>query len=228
MTLFASPVLFSYFRSSCAHRVRIALHLKGVKFDYRPVHLLNNGGEQNSPDYLKLNPFGLVPLFIHGGHRISQSLVIIKYINLTWPELDLFLDDHNNWKFKILEVVEMINSGIQPLQNLRVLQELEYSFKASSDQKNKWAKGFIEKGLGAIEKIAQEVKTELPPGQESSFFFGLHVTAADLFLVPQMVSAMRFQVDLKTYPRLYEIFLNCQKIEAFRLSMPENQPDWVA
>lgn len=139
-------ILYSYFRSSAAYRVRIAMLLKKVPFEYRAVHLLSNGGAQNQKGYRELNPMGEVPLVVDGAHRIGQSMAILQYLDEKWPKPLLFPKDIYK-RAEVIQFCENINSGIHPVQNLKLLQELEKRFKVDQTGKEDWAKHWIKKRL---------------------------------------------------------------------------------
>lgn len=213
-------ILHNYFRSSTSYRVRIALELKGLKYEYRPVHLVANGGEQNLPAYRQLNPIGGVPTLIHNGKAISQSLAIIEYLDEIFKlPMPLFSDDAFETA-KIRQVCETINAEIHPLQNLKVTQFLETQMNISPEQKNKWLNKWISDGLKAFEESI------LPFA--GKYCFGDRVTAADLFLIPQLFSSLRFGVDVSGYKTLVQINENCLLLEAFKNAHPHRQPDTPA
>lgn len=208
--------LYSYFRSSASFRVRIALHLKNIEFKYEPVHLLKEGGQQRKPAYLKLNPIGQVPTLVHEGKSIGQSVAIIEYLDEIFPVPRLFPKDA--WmKARTRQICEIINSGIQPLHNLKVLQELERRYKIHDDEKANWSLFWIEKGLSAIENVLQETA--------GSYCIGDQVSAADVFLIPQIFGAQRYNFDINKYPRVGTIFQRCMSLEAFKNAQPSAQPD---
>ena len=167
--------LHNYFRSSTSYRVRIALHLKHLPFEYVPVHLLNNGGEQNSSEYRLLNPMGEVPTLIVEGKVLSQSLAILDYLDVLQPEPLLFPQEPFQ-KAKVLQACETINAGIHPITNLKVNQQLVEQFGATDEQKKVWQQKWIHQGLTAFDAIT------LP--FQGKFCFGDRVSAADILLVP--------------------------------------------
>lgn len=212
--------LHNYYRSSTSYRVRIALELKSLKYSYAPVHLLNNGGEQNSNSYRQLNPGGGVPTLVHNGKVLSQSFAIIEYLDEIFNEpVSLFSKDAFE-KAKIRQLCETINADIHPLQNLKVIQYLEKQLNMTSEQKNLWLNKWISEGLIAVEKIIKPFA--------GNFCFGNSITAADLFLIPQLFSSLRFGVDISSFKLLSAINDNCLLLEAFKKAHPFRQIDCPA
>lgn len=209
--------LYSYFRSSSAFRVRIALNLKGLNYEYIPVHLLEDGGQQNKPEFLKLNAKGEVPLLIHDGKPLSQSMAIIEYLDEVFPDRHLLFPVDPYLKSQVRAACELINSGTQPLQNLRTLQALQKDFDISEDQKLSWIQKWVGSGLKSYEAL---IKTHC-----KEFSFGDHITAADLFLIPQVFTALRFNMKIEDYPKINSIFNNCKNIDEFMKASPSQQPD---
>ena len=217
--------LFSYFRSSCSYRVRIALYLKKIPFVYKPVHLLKD--EQFQADFLQINPFAAVPCLVvrekavkekavtekQAVKFLGQSLPVILYLDALYPEPPL-LPQEPFQRAEILSVCEMINSSIQPLHNLRVLKAVEGKLKGD---RIKWARGWIQEGLSALESF-------LKP-RAGRFSFGDSLTMADLFIEPQLESARRFQAALKPFPVLNRVSDSCRRLEAFQKARPADQPD---
>lgn len=209
--------LYNYFRSSTSYRVRIALELKALKYVYTPVHLINNGGEQNSPFYRQLNPIGGVPTLEHNGNYISQSFAIIEYLDEVFADTAPLFSKKYFEKAKIRQFCETINADIHPLQNLKVMLYLEKQFKASAEQKNIWLNKWITEGLTAIEKMVEPYANK--------YCFGNSVTAADLFLVPQLFSSLRFGIDVSQFKILCKINDNCLLLDAFKKAHPYRQID---
>ena len=209
----SSLTLYSYYRSSSAYRVRIALYLKKIDFHYRAVHLLKEGGGQYQDSFKKINPLSQVPCLEHKDKFLTQSLPILLYLEELWPQPAL-LPNSSFKKAEVLSFCEMINSGIQPLQNLSVLRYVEN--KLSFD-KIKWSQYWIDKGLAGCESFLKNKSGE--------FCFSNQVTLADLFLIPQLYNAKRFQVDVKPFPILEKINKNCLSKEYFQKALPEHQPD---
>jgi len=208
--------LYSYWRSSSSWRVRIALNLKGVRYEYAAVHLGRDGGAQNTPEYREKNPLRTVPLleWEEGGkvHRLSQSMAILAYLEERWPEPALWPKDPLK-KAQVWMLAEIPNSSIQPLQNLAVSKQVG----AAGGDGNAWSKHWNERGLEALEAWAKPLA-----GQ---FLVGDQVSAADVCLIPQLYSARRFGVDLAAFPTLTRVEKACEALDAFARARPERQPD---
>lgn len=217
-------VLYNYFRSSTSYRVRIAMHWKNLSFKYEPIHLLQDGGQQNKQEYRQLNPIGGVPTLTHNlnGTRnvISQSMAIIEYLDEVFPQQPLFSKDIF-LKNKIRQLCEIINADTHPLQNLKVMQLLEKKFSFNESQKQEWIHHWIESGLKAYEQ------TVLGIGKHK-FSAADSVTAADMFLIPQLFSARRFNVNVQNFPHLLQIEAECLKLNEFQLAHPYKQIDTPA
>lgn len=208
--------LYNYFRSSASYRVRIALHLKGLPFDYVPVHLINNGGEQFKADYKNLNPMSQVPTLVHDGKALAQSMAIIDYLDSLKAQPRLFAMDPYA-RAQVMQFCEIFNSGIQPLQNLNVTNYLDKNIGVTEAVRNKWVVHFISLGLDAAE--AMVAKTA------GSFCFGGEVSAAECFLIPQLFASRRFNVPLEKYPNLLRIEAACLNLDAFKKAHPTAQID---
>lgn len=215
-----SITLHGYWRSSATYRVRIALNLKQLDYQYVPVHLVKNGGEQHSDAYLGLNPAGLVPAFVDDDEDfiLNQSMSIIEYIDERYPEPMRFLPDHALDRARIRALAQDVACDIQPVSNLRILQAVE-AITGKPDSKTEWAKNWIEKGFKGIEKRLVT--------RAGKYCFGFDVSLADIVLIPQVYNAIRFGVDMSNYPLINTIYENCQALEAFAKAAPENQPDAV-
>lgn len=211
-----SLILYSYFRSSAAFRVRIALHLKNLDFEYRPVHLLNNGGEHHSAGYRQINPLEEVPTLIHEGFAIGQSMAILNYLDDLKPEPRLFPLDPK-MRAQVIQLCEAVNSSIHPIQNLKVQQELEKRFQADAQAKEDWARHWIRQGFEGIEKIVAK--------HSGSFAMGPDLTAADLYLIPQVFNAERYKLEMSAFPKIKTIYLNCMKLKPFVDADPFHQID---
>lgn len=210
-------ILYSYWRSSSSWRVRLALELKGLAYEYRPVHLLQDGGQQNAPEYQAKNPSRTIPLLelTEGGqlHRISQSLAIIDYLDAAHPTPPLFPKDPFA-RARVLELAELVNSGIQPLQNLSILQYVKGPL--GGDEKA-WARHWVTRGLDALETLVAQSAGRYCVGDE--------VTLADVCLVPQLYSARRFGVDLSKHPTAVRIDEALALLPAFQRAHADRQPD---
>jgi maleylpyruvate isomerase len=204
--------LHGYFRSTASYRVRIALNLKGVDHALVSHHLRKN--EQRSPDYLAINPQGLVPALNVGGQVLTQSLAICEYLDEVYPEPALLPSDPVA-RARVRAAAQLIACDVHPLQNLGVLDRLRTAGLAE-DAVIAWARGTIEDGLEAL--------SVLLAGAAGPFCFGDRPTLADICLVPQLFNARRFGVGLR-WQRIEQIEAACLEIEAFRNAAPENQPD---
>lgn len=210
--------LYTYFRSSAAYRVRIALLLKGIDAEMLPIHLVKNGGMQLQADYRAINPEGLVPTLADEGQNLSQSLSIIEYLDETHPTPAL-LPNNALDRAWVRSLALAIACDIHPLNNLRVLRYLTGELKVSEDDKNTWYKHWCVEGLQSIEKI---LANDTRVGQ---FCYGDTPSLADCCLIPQLYNAQRFKVDLTNMPTLQRIQANCLALPAFALAAPEQQAD---
>ena len=211
------PVLYTYWRSSSAYRVRIGLNLKGIDYEPRVVHLVRDGGEQHKPEYIRINPQGLVPTFIDGDHVIHQSLAILEYLDETHPDRPLIPGSAAD-RARIRALALVVACDIQPVQNLRVLQYLAEELGQADETKVQWIRDWIHRGFDALERHLQDPRT-------GAFMYGDAPTMADCVLVPQCYNAARFGVDMAPFPTIDRINTDCLKLEAFAHAAPENQPD---
>lgn len=210
--------LYSYFRSSAAYRVRIALNLKGLAYRTLPVHLLRDGGEQHRPAYRAVNPAGLVPALEDRGHTLTQSLAILEYLEEQYPQTPL-LPQGSAERARVRAIAQSIACEIHPLNNLRVLQYLSGTLGLGEEQKNAWYRHWVGEGLGAVERLlADDPRT-------GAFCHGDRPTLADCCLVPQVFNARRFGCELDAMPTTLAIVARCQSLEAFQRAAPEHQPD---
>lgn len=206
--------LFNYFRSSASYRVRIALALKGLDYDYRSVHLAR--GEQVQPDFAALASARLVPLLVDGQERLWQSLAIIEYLEETHPQPPLLPADAAG-RARVRALALDIACEIHPLNNLRVLKYLTGPLAVSEDDKNRWYRHWVETGLEAVER--QLV------ADPATYCHGQTPTLADCALVPQIFNATRFECRLDHVPQVMRVFDACMKLPAFEQTRPERCPD---
>ncbi|GAV63749.1 GST_C domain-containing protein/GST_N_3 domain-containing protein [Cephalotus follicularis] len=205
--------LYSYWKSSCSHRVRIALNLKELDYEYIPVNLLK--GEHLSPEFKKLNPIGYVPVLVDGDFAISDSSAICMYIEEKYPQNPLLPEDLQR-KAINYQAANIVSSSIQSLQNLAVLNYI--AEKAGPDETLPWAQFHIRKGFTALEEFLKDYAGKYATGDQ--------VTLADVFLAPQIYSAIkRFNLDMSQFPLLSRLNEAYCEIPAFRDAMPENQLD---
>ncbi len=207
--------LYSYFRSSAAYRVRIALNLKGLPYEMDFVHLTKDGGRQHSAEFNAINPAKLVPaLRLDSGDVLTQSLAIIDYLDETHPQPPLLPVDPVQ-RAKVRAVALTIACDIHPIDNLRVLQYLKRTLKHEQSDIDAWYHHWIIQGFNAIEAA-------IAPGP---YCFGAQVTLADICLVPQVFNARRLNVPLEAFPKIVAVESACLKLAAFDKARPENQPD---
>lgn len=210
--------LYSYFRSSAAYRVRIALNLKNLPYDYLAVHLLKDGGQQLSDSYRALNPSALVPTLVDGDTVIGQSLAIIEYLDETHPQPAL-LPASPHARARVRAIAQAIACDIHPLNNLRVLKYLKHALQVTEEAKTAWYRHWVETGLTALEaQLAGSPQT-------GRYCHGDTPTLADLCLVPQVANAQRFDCDLGAMPTTLRIVAACNELPAFQQAAPANQPD---
>ncbi len=212
--------LYNYFRSSTSYRVRIALHLKKINFDYKAIHLLNNGGEQNSEQYRTINPLGGVPTLVHDQTTVAQSSAIIEYLDEAFPQTYQLLPKDVTTRAQIRQFCQIINADTHAYGNLKTLGYLTKNFAMKDDQKSAWLNYWTSEGLTACEKMLEKTS--------SKFSFGDQITAADAFLIPAVTTAHRFEVDTKKYTNIVRVFENCLKEEAFINAHPFRQIDTPA
>jgi maleylpyruvate isomerase len=214
----AERVLHNYFRSSSAYRVRIALNLKGLAYDYASVHLNRNGGEQFGAAFVALNPQQLVPVLSEHGLDISQSLAIIEYLDEQYPQPALLPGTAADRAY-VRQLSLAMACDIHPLNNLRVLKYISGPMGQPDALKQAWIVHWTKTGLYALEQELARAP------QRGRFCLGDTPTMADCCLVPQLFNAQRFNIDLAPYPTLRAIDAECQKLEAFAQAHPGRQPD---
>jgi maleylpyruvate isomerase len=210
--------LYNYFRSSASFRVRIALNLKGLPYEYAVVHLTRDGGQQFDPAFRAINPDALIPVLDDDGRTVTQSLAIIEYLEETHPEPPLLpraaLD-----RAYVRAIALAVACEIHPLNNLRVLRYLVRDLKVSDEQKNAWYRHWVEQGLASIEaRLVAERRS-------GRYALGDAVTLADVVIVPQIFNAQRFDCRLDHVPTIMGIFARCMELAAFVEAQPARQPD---
>ena len=210
--------LYNYYRSSASFRVRIALKLKGLNYDYVPVHLTKGGGQQFAPEFKSLNADALIPVLDDDGRVLTQSLAIIEYLDETHPEPPLLPSSPVDRAY-VRGFALTIACEIHPLNNLRVLRYLVKELGASEDSKNAWYRHWVEQGLAALEA---RVVAERRSGRH---VLGDQVSLADVVLVPQVFNARRFDCRLDHVPTLMRVFDHCMELPAFADAQPARQPD---
>ncbi len=206
--------LYSYWRSTAAYRVRIALALKGIEHEIVTVDLVKDGGEQHSADYQRLNPSELVPTLVDDKKTITQSAAIIEYIEECYGGIKL-LPEEAAQRGQVRALAQIIACDIHPLNNLRVLQYLKGEMEQPQPAVDRWYKHWVEKGFSAIE---QQLKAS-----SGDYCFSNQLSLADVFLIPQVYNANRFKVPLDNFPRIREINNRCLQLREFQVASPENQ-----
>lgn len=207
--------LYTYFRSSAAFRVRIALNLKSLAYDPVFVHLPK--GEHRRPEYAAVDPQALLPTLVDGERALSQSLAIIEYLEETRPEPRLLPVDATE-RARVRSLSLLVACEIHPLNNLRTLQHLKRALGQSEEQINAWYRHWIADGFTKLE-------ADLGRGGTGRFCHGNAPTMADCCLVPQVFNAKRYAADLSPFPTVMRIFDACMKLEAFDRAQPSKQPD---
>lgn len=210
--------LYSYWRSSASYRVRMALNLKNLDYDIRPIHLVRNGGEQHRTDFLKINPQGLVPCLIHEKTVLTQSLAIIEYLDERFPDPPLMPPDAAG-RARARMIAQSIACDLHPLNNLRVLHYLDSRAGLDDRARMDWYRHWTENGLRAVEALLRETP------KRARFCLGEQPGLADCCLLPQVYNARRFDCSLRGCDRILAI---CERLEAdqrIEKARPENQPD---
>eukprot|EP00898_Chlorokybus_atmophyticus_P006563 jgi/Chlat1/6908/Chrsp52S06588 len=216
------PKLYSYHGSSSSYRVRIALALKGIEYDYVPIDIAKgtseNKSEQFSEEFIAINPISQVPCLVIDDAVLTESVAIMEYLEEARPEVSPLLPNQAVQRAQVRRLVEMVNAGIQPLQNLaptRYIQE-----KLGLEAKKEWNLHFIGRGLSALEKAVQLTK--------GRYCVGDQVTLADVVLIPQLYGSVKRGVDTSQFPNLKAIEAECLQLPAFQSAHPEKQPDYSA
>lgn len=206
--------LYSYWRSSAAYRVRIALNLKQLDYEIVPIHLVKDGGEHLKPGYATLNPQQMVPTLVDGALSLGESLAIIEYLEERYPEHPLLPEDKIQ-RARQREIAQAIACNIHPLNNLRVTRMLKQMGHSQIEVEN-WYQHWMSRGLNAIEQMVDS---------SSDFAIGSAPSLADCCIIPQLYNARRYQSSLEGYPRLLRIEAACNALPAFQKAAPDAQPD---
>lgn len=216
--------LYNYFRSSASFRVRIALALKGLSYEYLPVHLAR--GDHKMPAYAAVSADGLVPLLDTGVHKLSQSMAIMEYLDETHPEPALLPKDPLG-RAQVRALAQSIACEIHPLNNLRVLKYLTRQLKVDEDAKNTWYRHWVREGLESFERQLQTLAEQRrQSGQPDSIYcFGSTPSLADCCLIPQIFNGKRFDVNFDRLSLTMAAFDACMKLPAFQQAQPSNCPD---
>ena len=212
--------LYTYFRSSAAYRVRIALNLKGLKTDKRYVHLVKDGGEQHKAEYRAVNPQGFVPALMDQGHTLTQSLAIVEYLDETHPQPSLLPKDPLG-RARVRALALLVACDIHPLNNSRVLKYLEMELKLDEAARKRWMQRWIVEGFTALEKLL------VGNPDTGKCCHGDAPGLADICLVPQVFNAKRFDTDMSAFPTLRRINAYCLTLNAFVDAAPEKQADFA-
>jgi len=210
----SKPELYSYFRSSCSWRVRAALLYKNIDYEYRAVSVKPGDDQQFTDEFMRLNPRDMIPVLLIDGEVLTESMAILEYLEETRPDSGKghILPKDPKLRAKAREICMIIISGIQPMQNLRVLDELP-----NEVDKGQWARTCIEKGFDALEKVLAKTAGKYAVGDT--------ITMADFCIPPQVYNAKRFDVDMSKYPTIARLDHTLLQLDEFKLSHPNHQPD---
>ncbi|HGF7475990.1 TPA: maleylacetoacetate isomerase [Vibrio mimicus] len=211
-----SLILYGYWRSSAAYRVRIALNIKQLTYESRAVHLSKDGGEQHHATFHHLNPSELIPVLIDGEFHLNQSLAIIEYLDEIYPEPRL-IPARGAERYQVKALALDIAADIHPINNLRILQYLSAELAVSEDKKNTWYRHWIDTGFRGLEEKLSQTAGE--------FSVGNRLSLVDVCLVPQVYNAERFNLDMSCYPTLQRVAETLRALPAVVKAAPENQPD---
>jgi maleylpyruvate isomerase len=211
--------LYNFFRSGTSHRLRIALNLKGLQYEYLPVNLRTQ--QHLQPEFKALNPQGLVPALVHEGKVLIQSPAIIEWLEERYPTPAL-LPAGPDERARVRALAAIVGCDIHPINNRRILEYLRHQLHCEAEAIDAWCATWITVGFDALEALLA-ADTE-----RGAFCFGYSPTLADVYLVPQVESARRFKVDLLCWPNIRAIDAACSQLDAFRLAAPARQPDATA
>lgn len=213
-------ILYGYWRSSSSYRVRIGLELKGLAYRYEAVHLLEGGGQQFAAEYRVKNPMSQVPTLVVTGDgaplALGQSVAILEFLEERFPSPPL-LPSAPRDRARVRQLVEVVNSGIQPIANLAVLKYLSRSPGQDEASRNAWIRHWISLGFDGLERLLETTA--------GRFAFGDAVTLADCFIAPQVYNARRYALDLGPWPTLARVSAEAEALPAFARAHPDRQPD---
>lgn len=210
--------LYSFFNSSTSYRVRIALALKGLAYEYQSINLRE--GQQRSSAHRELSPIGGVPVLEIDGVSFTQSLAIIDYLDSQYPQPQLIPSDALQ-RARVLEIANLIACDIHPLNNVRVLNYLQNPLAVTAEQKATWYQNWVAEGLSAVEVLLQR-------SDSGNYCVGDQPGLAECCLIPQVANAQRMGCDLSAYPRIMTVFRHCLELPAFQAAEPIKQPDFIA
>jgi maleylpyruvate isomerase len=208
--------LYGYYRSSASYRMRIILNTKGLDWDYQAVNLLE--GEQKNDEFRRLNPLGLVPILETGEAMLAQSPAIAEYIEEAYPEPALLPPDLVG-RARVREMMHIVGCEIHPLQNFGVLMHVKKTYGLGDEAIKAWGRKWIDRGFSAFETLAKERSAD------GKFSYGDSLSLADVWLIPQVFNADRFELDLEPYPTIVAIDKHCRTLDAFAAAHPSRQPD---
>lgn len=211
--------LYTYFRSSAAYRVRIALNLKELAYDPIPIHLLRDGGEHKKAAYKVKNPLGVVPTLETDSVVLTQSLAIMEWLDDSYPDRPL-LPKHPDARAHVRSIAHTIACDIHPINNLRVLGYLTNTLGVTDEQKSDWYRHWVEEGLMAVERLL------ITGGSRGRFCYGDTPTMADCCLIPQVFNARRFNCSLEQMPMIQSVVSACEGLDAFQAASPQHQSDF--
>jgi maleylacetoacetate isomerase len=220
--------LYNYFRSSASYRVRIALNLKGLQYEYVPIHIAR--GDHKKDSYASIAADALVPMLEIDGQRLSQSMAIIEYLDDKYPATAALLPPDALGRAQVRSLAQSVACEIHPLNNLRVLKYLVKELKVEEEAKNTWYRHWVREGLESFERQLQALEAQrAKQGQAPSVYcFGALPTLADCCLVPQIFNGQRFKVNLDGLPRTMAAYDACMALEAFQKAQPSACPDFEA
>jgi maleylpyruvate isomerase len=211
--------LYSFFRSGTSHRLRIALNLKGLQYEYAPVDLRSE--QHLQPEFKALNPQGLVPVLVHDGKLLTQSPAIIEWLEERYPTPAL-LPEGPDERARVRALAAIVGCDIHPINNRRILEYLRHNFHCDAEAIDAWCATWIIAGFDGLEALLAA------DGGRGAYCFGNSPTLADVYLIPQVESARRFKVDLARWPNICAVDAACGRIDAFARAAPARQPDAIA